>query len=326
MRDLFFQTLDQKTSSDSDIICLTANIQYPVLNKLSESNRLLDVGIAEQNMISLSMGLIAQNYKVFAISAANFISLRALEHLRNLPNRYGSNLKLIMIGAGFGASAELGATHFMTDDLGALTSLQNLEVYTPSDQNEALTVLDILLESNGFQCIRLNMAPKPPIYSTPLSTKQIKQMQSGVPILVFGNVSHSFSPPAANNKPTVIFSNGSIIAEAVIAAKTIAPQYHVQVYSCPKLPLNTTAYMSVIRNAAHVITFEEHLKHGGLGTAVAEIIATLQLNVPLTVMGIDNPFSLPVGNLDYLRNRSHLTSDDLVKVISISTSHNTNFE
>jgi transketolase len=290
-------------------------------------NQLIDVGIAESNLILMSAGVASLGFQTFAVSFANFATLRTLEHLRNLPNRNSSNLKLILSGAGFGASPDWGSTHFMTDDLGALTNLNNLQIYTPADSYEAAAVADSITKSTNFECVRLSVADSRSVHSEPLNTDAKHQLEIGAPLLVFDNVSN-FPPAATNNelidlsatrytlKPTVVFSYGPIITEAIAAAKLAVPQHHVQVYSCPKLSLNTTAYMSVIRNAAHVITFEEHIKHGGLGTAVAEIIATQQLDVPLSVMGINDPFALPVGDLNYLRKCAGLTAKHLIQTIT----------
>jgi transketolase len=348
MRDNFFGQINEQLTKNQILLILTSNNFYPSLQPFIEREQVIDVGIAEQNLILMGSALTTLGYKTFALSLANFATLRSLEHLRNIPNRHKLGLKLILSGAGFGTAPDWGPTHFMTDDLGGLTSLNNLSIYSPSDRNEASAIANIVMKSNDFECVRLSIADSRSVHSGELEPETVHRLEIGAPLLVFNNDSNfppskdgnfelnrtpltdadarATLPKSVNFKPIIVLSYGPIITEAIAAAKLAAPQYRVQVYSCPKLPLHTSAYQSVIQDAAHVITFEEHIKHGGLGTAIAELVATHQLNVPLTIMGIDDPFSLPVGNLNYLRKLSHLTADDLVKVISASNSHNTNFE
>jgi transketolase C-terminal domain/subunit len=330
-------------------------------------------------------------FKPITISFANFPTLRPFEILRNIPNRYHSNIKIIAVGSGFGSSPQLGVTHFMTDDLAALQSLNYLEIFSPADIPEALAIAEIVTETTGFQCVRLAMADPFPIHSNPLTDTEIQQLQNGIPLLVYKNTlttadnNHktvtagsdninissgsndktAVSDTSTNNVNIVsdselnlkttntplnsitdttdayalkgvtnaaatsgavpetdsvaIFTLGPIAATAIQAAQTINPnQKIVEVFTCPKLPLNQSAVQQLLTHFHKAITIEEHIKFGGLGTAIAQIIATQNIQIPLKIIGIEDPFTLPVGDLQYLRQAAGLTQENLLAAIKSS--------
>jgi transketolase len=104
MRDPFLTRIVELSKNDGESVVLTANFLNPYLDPLKEKGLLFDIGIAEQNLILMATGLSSLNFKSFLLSAANFPTLRTFEHLRNIPNRYNSNVKIVAIGSGFGST------------------------------------------------------------------------------------------------------------------------------------------------------------------------------------------------------------------------------
>ena len=137
MRDAFIESLSKIAENDKDIFLITGDLGFGVLDNFSEKfpSQFLNVGVAEQNMTGIAVGLALSGYKVFTYSIANFTTLRCLEQIRNDACYHNANVNVVSIGGGFGYGA-LGMSHHATEDLSIMRSLPNIEVIAPGDDFE----------------------------------------------------------------------------------------------------------------------------------------------------------------------------------------------
>jgi transketolase len=309
MRNAFIKELTALIKDDDRAVFLSANCGWGVLDNLSselgeigaktkdgKSGRYLDVGIAEQNMIALAAGLAASGKRVFVYSIANFPTLRALEHIRNLVLYPSLNVKIISIGAGFIYGAQ-GMTHHMTEDAGVMRALPKIEIFTPCDPIEAAAIARICAASDKTAYIRIQRGGEAPLHSAALSDRRIEALANGAPIAIGDE-----SP----NATIAIVASGAIASEAIEAQKRLALKGAIaNVYSACRLPLDRGAIARLAEGLTKrtdcVITLEEHNAQGALGSAVSEVLASLQSGVKLVRLGLNDAFATIVGDQTYLR-------------------------
>jgi transketolase len=319
VRNAFIKELTSFAKADESAVFLSANCGWGVLDGLAaelgeigakdrngKSGRFLDVGIAEQNMIALAAGLAASGKRVFVYSIANFPTMRALEHIRNLILYPSLNVKIISIGAGFIYGAQ-GMTHHMTEDAGVMRSLPGIDIFTPCDPFEAAAIARICAASGKAAYIRIQRGGEAPLHSGELSGARIEAIANGTPIAVGEE-----SPKAS----IAIIALGAIASEAIKAQESLAARGAIaNVYSACRLPLNRVAIERIAKQADRIITLEEHNRVGALGSAVAEILADTQSAVKFDRLGLDDTFATIVGDQAYLRDAYRLNALATTKAI-----------
>ena len=156
MRDAFIELLRLEAVKNKNIILLTGDLGFGVLDKYRETipEQFLNIGIAEQNMTGAAVGLALEGFKVFTYSIGNFCTLRCLEQIRYDVCHHDVDVKIISIGSGLGYGS-LGASHHATEDVAILRALPNMTIYTPSDYDEVCAVVQDLINTRGPGYIRL---------------------------------------------------------------------------------------------------------------------------------------------------------------------------
>jgi transketolase len=152
LRDAFFYTLLEQAKKDKDVILLTADMGAFALKDFAKQvpNQFFNVGIAEQNMISVAAGLASKGKKVYCYSISSFLVLRAFEQIKVDVCSMNSNVILVGVGAGVDYSYD-GSTHHCPNDIGVLNTLPNMSIYTPFDEE----TIKLSLEESGPAYIRL---------------------------------------------------------------------------------------------------------------------------------------------------------------------------
>lgn len=214
------------------------------------------MGIAEQNLVSVSAGLAKCGKKTFAASPACFLSTRSYEQAKVDVAYSNTNVKLIGISGGVSYGA-LGMSHHSAQDIAAMSAIPNMRVYLPSDRHQTRKLIENLLEDEKPAYIRVGRNPVEDIYEE-------------------GQVAFEM------DKATVLCQGGdvAIIAcgEMVYPAKKAAEQLMEQGISATVLdmyclkPLDEEGVLKAARHAKLVITVEEHAPFGGLGSMVAQVI------------------------------------------------------
>lgn len=260
-RQVICEVLMEHAKEDRDIVVLCSDSRGSAsLAPFASAfpGQFVEVGIAEQNLVSISAGMAKCGKKPYAASPASFISTRSFEQAKVDVAYSNTNVKLIGISGGISYGA-LGMSHHSAQDIAAFASVPNMRVYLPSDRFQTRCLMEALLKDDKPAYIRVGRNPVEDVYEE-------------------GNV------PFAMDKATVLSQGTSDIAiiacgEMVKPAKDAAALLEekgitatvVDMY-CVK-PLDKEA---VIRAAAHakaVITVEEHAPYGGLGSMVSQVIS-----------------------------------------------------
>ena len=166
MRDTLLAKLYERMADDEKIFFLAADFGSPVLDKIRADypNRFINVGIAEQNLINVAVGLALEGYKVFAYAIAPFITMRCYEQIRVNISVLSQvrDMNITLIGVGAGASyAMSGPTHHCLEDLSIMKTLPNMEVFSCSDYLLAEEFVDRALNSSGAKYARFDAQPLP---------------------------------------------------------------------------------------------------------------------------------------------------------------------
>ncbi len=218
----------------------------------------VEVGIAEQNLVSISAGLASCGKRVFAASPACFLSSRSLEQAKVDVAYSNTNVTLIGISGGVSYGA-LGMTHHSAQDIAAMSSLPNMRVYLPSDRHQTKYLIEALIKDNKPAYVRVGRNPVEDVYEesrVPFEMDKATVLSEGddVAIIACGEMVN----PAKEA--------GKLLEEKGIHA-TVLDMYCVK-------PIDKAAVVKAATNAKVVITVEEHTYIGGLGTMVDQIICS----------------------------------------------------
>lgn len=239
----------------------------------------VEVGIAEQNLVSVSAGLAACGKKVFAASPASFLSTRSYEQAKVDVAYSGTNVTLVGISGGISYGA-LGMTHHSCQDIAAFCSLPGMRVYLPSDRFLTGKLIEALLKDDKPAYVRVSRSATGDVYGENLDFELDK-----------ANI-------ISRGRDVALIACGEMVPEALGAAKRLEAAGIsagvVDMY-CLK-PLDEQAILEVSQQAGLVVTVEEHSPYGGLGSMVAQVLSA---HCPKKVLNI----ALPDGHLIAGTNR-----------------------
>ena len=290
MRPEFFQSLMVEAEANRDLHLLVADVGFNLVEPFAERfpERFLNVGIAEQNMISVAAGLALCGKTVFVYSLANFASLRCLEQIRNDLCYHQANVKVVSGGTGLSYGA-LGYTHHNIEDVAILRALPGLTVVSPGDGVESTLATRALARQPGPAYLRLGRSgvvvhQRPPCF------------ELGKALV------------CRDGRDVTLVATGEILATAMEVANSLAAEG----LSCGVLsmhtvsPLDHAALAQAAARAPRMVTLEEHSLSGGLGSAVAEWLVDAEMSLPLLRLGIKPGFTKDSGSQSFLRQRHGL--------------------
>lgn len=298
MRDTFVRTLVELAKENANIELVTGDLGFGVLKPFWEQcpNQFTNAGIAEQNMTSVAAGMALEGKNVFTYSIGNFPTLRCLEQIRNDCAYHKANVTIVCIGGGF-VYGSLGMSHQATEDLAILRALPDVIVMAPADLVEAEECTKALAEYEGTAYLRLGRGGEKRIHD------KIDNFQIGKAIKVH------------DGYEIAIFSTGAIFEEVTEAYDQLMGKgYKPAVYTFPTVkPIDREKIEEISRDYDLIVTVEEHNIVGGFGSAVAEVIAEMKENkARLLRIGIDDEYSVRVGNQKYLRQQYGMDCHSIV--------------
>lgn len=300
MKATFFKTLYELAEQDPRVQFIKGDTAYVPDYQQAFPNQYLDVGIAEQNMIGVAAGMALEGMIPFTYSIVDFASMRCLEQIRNDIAYHNLNVKVVACGAGFDYGA-LGATHHATEDLSIMRSLPNMTVFSPCDPVETAAVTKVAYDMDGPCFIRNGHGGETVLHKAPLESFMVGK---AIPLLDGSDVS--------------IFVTGSIAEEAMTAAASLNEQgYSVGVYSFPTLkPIDKEFIKEQAETKRLLLTVEEHNIIGGLGSAVAEVLAeSTGSRAPLRRIGVPDVFATVVGSRAFLKKTYKMDAAAIEMVI-----------
>jgi len=241
--------------ADDRIFLITGDLGFGVLTEFERKfpRQYLNVGVAEQNMTGVATGLALEGRIVFTYSIGNFPTLRCLEQIRNDVCYHNANVKIVSIGAGF-SYGQLGMSHHATEDLAILRSLPSITVLSPADDWEASEATKAAVDTPGCVYLRLDKS------SAGNTRAEGEQFQVGrARVLTQGS-------------DVALIVTGGIAGVALKVASMLASEsVGVRVISVHTIkPFDAATITAAARETRAVVTLEEHVLDGGLGSAVAE--------------------------------------------------------
>ena len=258
-RQAICEVLMEHAKEDRDVVVLCSDSRGSAsLTPFADAypGQFVEVGIAEQNLVSISAGLAKCGKKPYAASPASFISTRSFEQAKVDVAYSNTNVKLIGISGGISYGA-LGMSHQSAQDIAAFASVPNMRVYLPSDHFQTKCLFEALLKDEKPAYIRVGRNAVEDVYAE-------------------GNV--PFTMDKANflvrGGDVAIIACGEMVKPSLDAARILEEKgIHATVVDmyCVK-PLDEAAVIEAASNARAVITVEEHAPFGGLGSMVSQVV------------------------------------------------------
>ena len=285
------ETIDALTSyarSHPDVMLLTADLGYSVLERFAEAlpNQYANVGICEQAMVGIAAGLALSGRRVVVYSIVNFATLRCLEQLRNNVCYHDLPVTVISVGGGLAYGAQ-GYTHHGVEDLGIMAMLPNMAVVCPADPHEAMALLPQLLERRRPAYLRLGRSGEPVLHGPDTS------VEIGRAIWL------------SRGADVALLSTGPMLKLALQAANELAASgMTASVASFPCIrPLDEAAVRLAGERHRAVMTIEEHSIEGGFGSRVAETLFAAGLSPRFAKHGVTGALRGQIGSQEWLLGR-----------------------
>ena len=272
-RQAICDVLLEKAKDDKDIVVLCSDSRgsaslTPFASAYPE--QFVEVGIAEQNLVSIAAGLAKCGKKTFAASPASFVSTRSYEQAKVDVAYSNTNVTLIGISGGISYGA-LGMSHHSAQDIAAMSAIPNMRVYLPSDRHQTKCLIEALLQDEKPAYIRVGRNPVEDIYE-----------EENVPFVM------NKATVIGEGEDILLVACGEMVRPAADAAKLLEAEgisATVLDMYCVK-PLDTETLLEKAAKAKAVITIEEHAPFGGLGSMVSQVVAE---NGPKKVVNLALP-------------------------------------
>lgn len=283
-RDAFTGTLMAIASENQDIVAVcNDSVGSGKLGAFKERwpERLVNVGIAEQNLVGVGAGLANGGKLPFVCAAACFLTGRALEQIKADVAYSNTNVKLCGISSGV-AYGELGPTHHSTEDFAWLRAIPNIAVVAPADRIETSAATEWAASFEGPVFLRLSRVGVPDLFPE----------------------GHTFELGKANmlrdGSDLTIVANGTLTHRSMSAAEILAREgVSVRVLNLAAVrPIDEDNIIAAARDTGAILTCEEHTIFGGLGSAVAEVVVD-NAPVPMKRLGVPGTFA-PTGSANFL--------------------------
>jgi transketolase len=298
MRRAFAETLAELAQEDPRILLLTADLGFRALEPFAEKfpKRFFNVGVAEQNMISIATGLADAGFIPFAYSMATFAVLRPFEFIRNGPIAHQLPVRIVSVGGGFEYGPN-GISHYGLEDIALLRSQPDLTIICPADIAQARTALRLTKELNKPIYFRLSKEDSGPAFGT--------DFELGKPAIL------------REGRDAVIVALGPIASEALRAAEKLdAHNVKCAVVSVTSITAELGDRLAAILSDFSIaVTTEAHYVNGGLGSFVAEISAERNLRCRLIRCGVKRLPDGHSGSKGFLETQHGIAADKLVETI-----------
>jgi transketolase len=300
-REAFGQALLRVAEENQNVIAMGADTTKNMCLGLMEEHypdRVFNIGIAEQNMMSIAAGMAATGMQVFVASYAPFMSMRACEQVRTFVAYPNLNVKVVGGMGGLSGGYD-GTTHQGLEDVGIMRTIPNMKIVVPADAAATAVITAAIAKDDGPVYLRLGKSnPVRKVFD------EDYQFQMGKANILFDE-----------GNDAAVICNGVAVARVLDAQAMLAEKgYKLKIIEMPCVkPLDIEAVIQAAQATGAVITVEDHNIIGGLGSAVAE---TLSENCPVRLkrMGIGDVFT-ESGSHDDLLDKYGLSVATIVKTV-----------
>jgi transketolase len=286
--DEFAATLEELARANPNIVAVTSDSRGS--GKLAPFGKALpkqivEVGIAEQNLVGITAGLAACGKKSFGVSPGCFLTARSLEQIKN--DICYSDVPAVLVGISSGVSyGALGTTHHSLHDLAVLRAINNLSIIVPADNFESRQAIIAAAKATKPMFIRFGKAAMYGLH------KPETRFEIGKAITL------------REGNDLAFIATGETVIHAFLAAAQLAERgVQARVLSVHTVkPLDTEAILKAGRECRSLITVEEHMIHGGLGEACAATLLQAGVSKPFRIVGIPDEETVPGAQADIFRH------------------------
>ena len=300
MRFVFVKELIKYAKKKRNVYLITSDLGYRAFEEFVNlfPKRFINVGVSENNMIGIAAGMAAKGKKVFVYSILPFVVFRSLEQIRN--NILHNDLDVNIIGAGGGFSYNVqGISHNTSEDISVIRSLPNLSIHNPGSRFEAEFIVKQMFKSKKPSFARLGKAPNKDFY-----LRKINKINDTI---------------LTKGKQLTIFTTGNILENVYNSVKILNRKgYKIKLISIPTLkPISENFILNNI-NTKNVLTIEENVSIGGLGSLIADIILKSKKNrkINFNSLSLEDIIHNKIGSQEYLRKINKLDQESIIKTIT----------
>lgn len=303
LREVLIDYIYKKILKNRKIIFLSDDFGAKSLDKLRKDfpENFINVGIAEQNLINIALGLSYEGFIPFCYGISAFITMRCYEQLRNLSlfteiKKFNINL----IGVGVGFSYDLsGPTHHCLEDISIIRTLPNFKIFSPSDVNLLKYIVDYSIVDKNPKYIRLEGKPIKRLYLS----KSIN-FSEGLSVLKEG-------------RDFFIIGTGNMTHRAIEVSEELG-KYGIDagVIDLYRIkPINSELLIEKVKKVKGIITIEEHLLSGGMGSAVLEVLMDNGVNLPVKRFGVKDRYLYAYGGRENIQRICGIDKESIVRGI-----------
>jgi transketolase len=286
--EVFAETLQELAAADVSVVAVTSDSRGS--GKLGPygtalPKQIVEVGIAEQNLVGIAAGLASVGKNVFAVSPACFLTARALEQVKNDVCYSDHPVTLVGISAGVSYGA-LGSTHHSLHDFAALRAVNNVSIVAPADNYETR------------QAVRAAAATAKPVYLR-FGKAALYDLPSDDEFGI------GLSRVIRSGDDGAFFATGETVVHALLAAQRLEQESGIKcrVLSVPTVkPLDSNAILDAVGTCRAVVTVEEHMVHGGLGEACAAAMLEAGRAPRFRIAGIPDEYTVTGSQSDIFRH------------------------
>ena len=284
--EVFAETLLNLAKKDKEIVVVTSDSRGS--GKLTQfgkelPDQIIEVGIAEQNLVGICAGLSAVGKKVFGVSPSSFLTARSLEQIKN--DIAYSNHPVTLVGISAGVSyGQLGSTHHSIHDLAVLRTINNISIVVPSDNFETRESIKEAVNYKSPLFIRFGKKPMLKIHN---ESDEFK-IGKGVKI--------------REGKDILFVTTGETAQRALLASEILDKKN----ISCLIInmhtikPFDNDLFLDCLSKVKALITVEEHSENGGLGEKCASIISQSRIKTPFKIIGFPDEYMVNGSQSDVL--------------------------
>lgn len=294
-RDAYASALEEMAEKDGRVcVVINDSLSSAKMNEFKNKypSRFVNVGIAEQNMVGVGNGLANGGMVPYLCGASCFLTARAMEQVKVDLAYSKANVRICGMSSGM-AYGQLGPTHHSIEDIAWMRILPNLAVIVPADDLETAAVMRYSLSHEGPLFLRISRIPVPRVHPVDY------RFCFGKAVLL------------REGMDVTIITNGVLVHRALAAARSLeAVGLSARVLNMSTIkPLDEVAIIDAANSTHAIVTAEEGLAAGGLGGAVAEVLA-LHRPTPMKILGLQDVFA-PTGSAEFLLEHFKLTANGI---------------
>ena len=296
-RDAYAKTLEEMAASDVRVaVVINDSLSSAKMKdfKTKYPERFVNVGIAEQNMVGVGNGLANGGMIPYLCGASCFLTARAMEQVKVDLAYSKANVRICGMSSGM-AYGQLGPTHHSIEDMAWMRILPNMTIIVPTDPVETAAAMRYSLEHTGPMFLRISRIPVRKVHSDDYTFQLGKAV-----VLREGN-------------DVTLIANGVVVSRALDAADALAKQgVQARVLNMSTVkPIDREAIVKAARETKGIVTAEEALTAGGLGGAVAEVLA-LEHPARMRMLGLPDTFA-PTGTAEFLLDHFGISAEGMTK-------------